>query len=173
MFRRVVVPLDGSLLSEAILPYVRVLADSGPVEVELVAVATPPQDFGLRERGGPYVGQLPGAEAERLREYLQTVAARLTDAGLQVRTHVCTGEPAAEIVRRAQAVGADLIAMSTHGRTGLARLLHGSVAAAVLRDAGRPLLLLRPSAEAFAAQQGGTAAATAPAHGGGASAAAN
>jgi nucleotide-binding universal stress UspA family protein len=173
MFRRVVVPLDGSPLSEAILPCVRALANGSPLEVELVAVATPPHDLGLRERGGPYVGQLPGAEAERLREYLQTMAARLTDAGLHVRTHVFIGEPAAEIVRHAQAVGADLIAMSTHGRTGLARLLHGSVAAAVLRDAGRPLLLLRPSAEAFAAQQGAAGSAAAPAHGGDAPAPAN
>ena len=71
------------------------------------------------------------------------VPVELRNRGVRVRAQVRRGEPADEIVSAASEAGADLIAMSTHGRSGLGRLLFGSVAAAVLRQADIPVFLLR------------------------------
>jgi nucleotide-binding universal stress UspA family protein len=70
-------------------------------------------------------------------------ALHLPDAGVEVEYRVAEGEPATEIIRLARDVGANLIVMGTHGRTGLGRLLLGSVAEAVLRRAPCPVLTLR------------------------------
>jgi nucleotide-binding universal stress UspA family protein len=98
-------------------------------------------------------GQLVAGDVGRAEAYLHERVQRLAADGVQARTVVRVGEAAAEIARTADDEQADLIAMSTHGRAGLDHLLHGSVAESVLRMAGRPLLLLRPSSEAFARQQ--------------------
>jgi nucleotide-binding universal stress UspA family protein len=171
MFRRVLVPLDGSGLADTILPHVCQLAADTALEVLLLAVVPPPSALQLAEslhgtidKYGYAVPQLDGMAAEqeqqlvagdvgRAEAYLHARVQRLAADGLQARTAVRIGEAAAEIARTAEAEQADLIAMSTHGRAGLDHLLHGSVAESVLRTAGRPLLLLRPSPEAFARQQ--------------------
>jgi nucleotide-binding universal stress UspA family protein len=76
-------------------------------------------------------------------EYLAPLAVELRNKGVRVETRVRRGQPADEIIAAARATGADLIAMSTHGRSGLGRLVFGSVAEAVLRQAGIPVFLLR------------------------------
>jgi nucleotide-binding universal stress UspA family protein len=171
MFRRVVVPLDGSALADTILPHVRQLAADTALEVLLLAVVPPPSTFQLAEslhetvdKYGYAVPQLDAMAAEqeqqlvagdvgRAEGYLHERVQRLAADGLQARTAVRIGEAAAEIVRAADAEQADLIAMSTHGRAGLDHLLHGSVAEAVLRTAGRPVLVFRPGPEVFARQK--------------------
>jgi nucleotide-binding universal stress UspA family protein len=75
--------------------------------------------------------------------YLEKVAAELAAKGVRVRTQVRLGNPAAEIVRAARDLGADLVAMTTGGRGGLGRMLLGSVAETVLRTADVPLFLFR------------------------------
>jgi len=82
-------------------------------------------------------------DEEDAAEYLDKVAHRPDLAGIPVQTEVVRGTPAMEIVRKAKAGDADLIAMSTHGRSGLGRLMFGSVADQVLREAGMPILLIR------------------------------
>jgi nucleotide-binding universal stress UspA family protein len=77
------------------------------------------------------------------RAYLKRHADDLSASGLAVRTAVRTGDPAAEIIRGAREYQADLIAMTTHGRSGLSRLIFGSVAEAVLRRASVPVFLTR------------------------------
>jgi Ala-tRNA(Pro) deacylase len=159
MFRRIVVPLDGSPLAETILPHVRRLAADSSLEVLLLAVAPlpPPTQMAgrLRERAeqreepGVYLDQIVADEEHELGRYLTEQARQLTTGGVSVRTRVCVGDPAPEIVRCAREEQADAVAMSTHGRTGLDRLLHGSVAEAVLRTASLPVLLFRPEASAL------------------------
>ena len=165
MLRQIVVPLDGSPLAETILPHVRRLADGTSLAIVLLGVATLPSEV----RGALAVHPslrygAAGAELERrldveeaaVRAYLDEQASALAADGLAVETEVRRtrgGDPAREIIRVAEERQADAIAMSTHGRTGLDHLLHGSVAGTVLRDSGRPLLLLRPPAEAFTRQQ--------------------
>jgi nucleotide-binding universal stress UspA family protein len=83
------------------------------------------------------------AEAEAAQTYLAGVASRLRAGGLQVDHEHPDGPPAEIIVQRARELGAELIALTTHGRTGLGRVVLGSVAESVLRRAPCPLLLLR------------------------------
>jgi nucleotide-binding universal stress UspA family protein len=142
-YHRVLVPLDGSPLAEAVLPFMSRLARPLGLEIALLRVVpmVTPQ---IVEGGGR---QIILDQGERLREeaeaYLRGVAARLVADGFRVTTTVRTGEAAPEIVAGARECQADLIGMMTHGRTGLGRLLFGSVAEAVLRHAAVPVFVVR------------------------------
>ena len=85
------------------------------------------------------------ARLNEAREYLAPVAADLRRQGVRVTTDARHGEPVTEIVAAARETGADIIAMTTHGRSGFSRLLFGSVAEAVLRQAEMPVLMMRPT----------------------------
>jgi nucleotide-binding universal stress UspA family protein len=85
-------------------------------------------------------------------EYLAPVAVELRKKGVRVRTQVRRGQPSEEIVLAAHEIGADLIAMTTHGRSGLGRLLFGSVAEAVLRESRLPVFLMRVTEAQVAAR---------------------
>jgi nucleotide-binding universal stress UspA family protein len=167
MFRRIVVPLDGSPLAEAVLPDVCTLAAGAAAEVLLLSVVPLPSVFALAEelqeqsfRGdlaadpdqvvSTVEHEMTAPEEARRQRYLDDRADRLAAAGLSVRTLVRVGDAATAIVRCARDEQADAIAMSTHGRGGLDRLLHGSVAETVLGTAGLPVLLVRPAPEDFA-----------------------
>ena len=145
----VVVPLDGTPLSESILD--RVLALYRPLEVafDLVSVvnlpvlATPPA-LGAAARHG-----LIEAETAAAEEYLRSVAERLRAQGLSVETKVLFDEQVFHaIVEHAEACHAGLVAIATRGRTGARRMMFGSVADKVLRSAGRPVLIWNPMADA-------------------------
>lgn len=85
------------------------------------------------------------AQMERLaKEYLQQVRAQLAAAGLTAHARVARGDPATEVLTAARDVQARLIVMATHGRSGLARGVPGSVAAKALSAASIPVLLVRP-----------------------------
>lgn len=164
MYKRILVTLDRSSASEAILPQVESMADLGETEVVLLTVAEVPQSTG--EAPHPLVvgGAIaPGAVIEvppartfedkgqalertrqELGDYLQGKAAALGEKGLHVETDVAFGDPAEEILAAAKAREADLIMMATHGRTGLAQAVFGSVASGVLRSGVAPVLLVRP-----------------------------
>src|SRR5262245_59783744 len=133
MYKRVLVTLDGSPLAEAILPFITEIAGPLDMEVVLLEVLAP-----LPVGGEDVEWRL--AEA---REYLSPLAAELTASGVRTRIEVRHGHPVEEIVGCAQALGADLIAMTTHGRSGLGRVLFGSVAGAVLRQADVHVFLMR------------------------------
>jgi nucleotide-binding universal stress UspA family protein len=142
VYKRVLVTLDGSPVAEAILPFITQIA--GPLDIEVVllrvVVPVPPQAV----EGTRHV-TIEDVE-ERLaeaREYLMRQAAELTARGVRVRTEVRRGDPVPEIAAAAAQVGADLIAMTTHGRSGLGRVLFGSVAEAVLRQVEVPVFVMR------------------------------
>ncbi len=84
-----------------------------------------------------------GEQRAKAEQYLERIRARLKRRRIAARTVVRAGDPAAIIVDRARAEGVDLIALTTHGRTGLRRLLMGSVAEAVLRKSSVPVVLAR------------------------------
>jgi nucleotide-binding universal stress UspA family protein len=157
MSRRIVVPLDGSPLAEAILPEVQRLAANTPLEVVLLAVGPMPETIEERDGHVAYIDNILAEQEQDLRAYLHTPAHWLTSYRIPVETRVRFGEPAAEIVRCAEDEEADAIAMCTHGRTGLDRLVHGSVAGTVLRSTRLPIMLLRPTDGAFAGQRAGEA----------------
>lgn len=155
MFARILVPLDGSSLAEGILPEVAELARLHGAEVMLLRVAL--------------AHTCPGGEAseaqvhavEEAEGHLAEVERRLVALGITVSRGVRCGDATEEILDHARARHADLIAMSTHGRRGIVRLMLGSVAEAVLRASPVPVLLLR--AKASALSPAGAVASGAPA----------
>ena len=142
MYKRVVVPLDGSELAEGILPIASQIAGPLDLEVVLVRVLQPIAPI-VDETARPIVVDDLESRRARAREYLVSMGVELTARGLRVQSQVRVGDPAAEVVAAAHEVDADLIAMTTHGRSGLGRLLFGSVAEAVLRRSEVPVLLIR------------------------------
>ena len=159
MYDRILVPLDGSDLAEQVLPHVELLAEKLGSTVILLRATLAPGTLifgttaGAEPVAGPVVDPTPVVEAERREAavYLETVAERLRRKGLSVEYARAEG-PADEVVaERARGLSADLVAMTTHGRGGLGRLVFGSVADAVLRNAPCPILLVRAS-EASAPQ---------------------
>jgi len=147
MYERVLVPLDGSEIAEAILPFAEKLA--GPVDAEamLVRVVEPLSAGEAFAAGGVVAPDTLFLRQLEAKEYLARVERRLANKGIRVKTDLRNGTPAAEIVAAATSWGADLIAMATHGRGGLGRLLFGSVAEAVLRAAPMPVLMIRTTAK--------------------------
>jgi nucleotide-binding universal stress UspA family protein len=141
--RRVLVPLDGSPLAEAVLPFVASLARPLGLEITLLRVipTLPPR---VIEGATPRMVVNPVEQLTReADDYLTGVADRVRVQGLNVVVAVRRGDAVAEIVQGAREGKADLIAMTTHGRTGLGRLLFGSTADGVLRRAEVPVLLVR------------------------------
>ncbi len=137
----ILVPVDGSPGSEAVLAAVGELARAHGARVRFLKVMSPVKAVASDERVVAFADQ----ESERLeleaRAYLKGLAGRLP--GVAVAEAVRFGEPAAEIVEEAEAAGADLIAMASRRREGFRRLVRRSVAAQVERKTTIPLLLVR------------------------------
>jgi nucleotide-binding universal stress UspA family protein len=125
MYRTILVPLDGSPLGERALPYAAAVARATGDRLRLLRVVQ---------------GRADAEAAAGAAAYLQDMAARLARPG--TGTGVLASDPAAEILREARRAEAGLVALSTHGRSGLGRWLYGSVADAVVRHAPVPVLLV-------------------------------
>ena len=137
MFKKILVPLDGSKLAEGINPRVEWLAKIHDGEVTLLRVALAHMIPGT----DPVEHQVKVIrDAE---EYLAKVETNLKGVGVRVNSVVRYGHDAQEIVDHARDRGFDLIAMSTHGRTGLAQFVLGSVASKVIHTSTVPILLCR------------------------------
>lgn len=130
MFRRILVPVDGSVHSEYAVPYAIDLATAVDAEVVVCRVI-----FSRTVTSA-------SADERSAEHYVSTVAQRFRDAGIVTRTQVRRGDPAMEIGRTAVDWEADAIVMATRGRRRLAKLMLGSVADAVVRDCRLPVLLL-------------------------------
>jgi len=142
--RRILVPLDGSEIAEQVLPAVSSLARAADAEVLLLRVAIEqPVTMVAGDWSFPPVESGFAEEEQEAQAYLEGVAFSLREKGIQVSTATDIGPVAGIIIDYAQANHIDLIAMCTHGRTGLARWAFGSVADKVLRAGSTPLLLVR------------------------------
>jgi len=142
MYTRILVALDGSQLSECILPYARSFAKAFNIPVELLEVIEPDTLMpSVVAQHGRYHDVMT-AEREKRSAYLKEVAT-LFSGSLPVDCNVKIGKPAEIIVDTAAAHAGTLIAMATHGRSGVKRWLLGSVADKVLHAAANHLLLVR------------------------------
>lgn len=135
---RVLVPLDGSNLAEAVVDPILSLARIGAAEVLLLRV--------VEKLGSRYGWDLLGSRLGEARGYLDRVTQALRQDGINVSDRVVVGAPAPTIAATAREQDADLIAMATHGRGGLARLVMGSVTTGTLQRSNRPVLVVRPAA---------------------------
>lgn len=154
----ILVPLDGSAYGEASLPHaVAITRGRGGLIVLLRVVSPPVGYYPDPVLGQPYVSEvaekLLKGEEQEAKNYLDMVAERLRAQGVRVQPTVHIGWPTDSILDEVRSVGADLIVMATHGRTGVGDLLLGSVALDVVRRSGLPLLLVRPDALQSQAQK--------------------
>ena len=136
MLRRLVVPLDGSELAERALPYATCLAEAGNGQVVLVRVALAPPPSGF-DWEAQQVAAVHVAE-----QYLAKVAEELSPR-VPTETRVPYGNAAAQIIETVRESEADGVVMASHGRTGLAHLVYGSVAEAVLAGSPVPVFLVQ------------------------------
>ena len=150
MFKHILVPLDGSKVGEAALPVIDKLCDklaSGTkVEITLLGVITLLRHWVVvGEASAPvsYTEDELSLIKQRVMDYLKTTAELVTCKGVVVNTVVRSGNAAEEILKGAEELKADLIAMSTHGRSGLRRLAFGSITDKVLHGTGIPVLMVR------------------------------
>jgi len=153
MYSKVLVPLDMSERAEKILPHVEALGGIMMGGVILLHVIEPPAFVAsaaasVRGPGSPPIA--PQAYVELIEEarelaegYLSRIRALLMTQEIDAETILETGSPSERIVHTAEQHDVDLIALTSHGRTGLSRVFFGSVAAAVLHRSEIPLLLVR------------------------------
>ncbi len=151
MFKKVLVCLDGSALAEQILPYIAGDSRSFKKIVLLKVIATPGVDIPI---GVP--GETPGPlqtksmlehakkELEETPDYLESKAQPLREMGIDVECVVLQGTPTRTIIEYAHDNNFGLIAIATHGHSGLRHITLGSTAEYVLKHAGLPLLMVTP-----------------------------
>jgi len=152
MGEKIVVPLDGSKIGEAALPYVEDLVSklSPEVKVEVVLLQVLSRLTRTVTAGEAAALQVPYTEEElkqyekKATDYLNKIGESLRSKGATVTAEVLIGDASQEIVKTAEEINANLIAMATHGRSGLSRWAFGSVTDKVLRREGRiPIVMVR------------------------------
>ena len=149
MYKKIMVPLDGSKLAESVLPHVEAIAKgTNAEEVILVSVTErvlgyrPFTDYGQRMEE-KLVPEAVGKMEKQAQKYLDRVAKGFEAKGIKTETLVLLGDPAEEITLNAKHYGVDLIIMASHGRSGISRWTHGSVADKVFRASSVPVLMIR------------------------------
>ena len=154
MFKHMLVALDGSRFAErALQPALQIALRFESRVTFLRVVATEPQAVvmgpGINMGALDMMGQAYEHEMEESEGYLDSIRRQWSGLGIPVRLEVTRGDPTTMIVDTAAAVDADLIVMTTHGRSGLSRLIYGSVAEGVLRSSPIPVLLIpvKPSGD--------------------------
>lgn len=137
MMKRVLVPLDGSPLAEAVLDPVVQLVKATQGSILLFHAVTPAEWFGMSAE------EIVNRERKHSAGYLARLAERLGQQGIGIEERIVTGEPSRAIATTAGKEQVDLIAMSTHGRSGVREWALGSVAERVLRSTLIPVLAFR------------------------------
>ena len=150
MFERILVPLDGSKVGEAAIPVIKRLltkrASGSKVDIHLLAVITLLRHWVVvGEASAPvsYTEDELALIKGRVQSYLETTAESIDGSGVTVKCMVTSGNAAEEILKAAGDLDVELIAMSTHGRSGLRRMAFGSITDKVLRGANVPVLMVR------------------------------
>ena len=140
MFTHILVPLDGSTLAECVLPHVKAIAPVAKARVTLVHILEHPNNRNGSPPIDPLGWHMQKQEAQR---YLEEKTEQLQKDGLDVGHIILEGKSAEGIIEYAHSNGVDLIALSTHGRTGLSGWNVSSVVQKVLLRAYRSILLVR------------------------------
>ena len=154
MYQRILVPLDGSKVGEAALPYIEDLVSKLrkdiKVEVTLFQVVSSLTHYVVAGEASvpvPYTDKEMEELKKRALDYLEKTGEALRSKGATVKTKVSTGNAAEEIIQATEEIKADLIAMSTHGRSGISRWTFGSITNRVLRAGVVPILTVKAPKE--------------------------
>ena len=144
MYHSILVPLDGSKRAEAILPHVENLAQRYNAKVLFLQVVEPASVVVGPEADYTVMHHQELPERTKQAEvYLATRQGEFQEKGIEAQTRVVYGPVVEAIIDTAESEDADLVAIASHGRSGLSRVFYGSVAAGVLHCIDRPLLLIR------------------------------
>lgn len=144
MYRTILVPLDGSKRAEAILPHLEELARRYEARLIFLQVIEPgllvgsPEIVDMRQYEAVF-----GEKSKQAKIYLDGVKGEFREKGIEAHTLTAQGPVVEAIINAAQRENADLIAIASHGRSGISRFFYGSIAAGVLHRIDRPLLLIR------------------------------
>jgi nucleotide-binding universal stress UspA family protein len=141
MFKKVIVPLDGSILAEKTLPFVKSLAKEGCVEEVVLLNVVEIPIMGISESFN--ISPLMNAQFKSAQKYLAGIETQLSSEGIKVKAEILEGTAAKCIVEYAQNNAVDLIVIGTHGYTGMKELVFGSVALRVLHDSHVPVMLIK------------------------------
>lgn len=150
--RKVLIPLDGSKLGESVVSLVQTfISQFGDEQSEIILLSVC-EPSPVQSGYSVVVSEAAQAAAVKAfkheleaKQYLYELAGLVRNDGFNVSTEIVTGDPAEKIIEKARKNRVNLIAMATHGRSGITRMAYGSVAEAVIYRTKTPILLIRPS----------------------------
>jgi nucleotide-binding universal stress UspA family protein len=147
MYKKMLIPIDGSMRSEVVVPHAAATAKALGCKVRLLTVVDLTKKNGNGSQSDSASDDAASldwieGEIEQAENCLRPVAERFSDQGLRAEMEVRFGSPGEEIIKAATEYGSDIIAMATRSRRGLVRLMFGSVADEVLRESHVPVLLI-------------------------------
>lgn len=148
--RKILLPLDGSFFSEMAIPYAEEMARGTGADIVLLAVSESPEvpsdrSPAIEPSWEEYRDALAVETQQQARAYLNRVKSEMESRGVNATLHIVSGGVAESICDFAGCEDIDLITMATHGRTGVSRLVFGSVARRIADESCQPVLLVRPS----------------------------
>lgn len=143
MYKKILVPLDGSKRAEMILPHVENLASMYQSTVFLLTALEYNFSLGIESAFIKPVEKEFDLQQEKAESYLNKIAGRLTSKKIATKTQLTSCGAISSIIEAAKTYNVDLIAMASHGRGALTRVFYGSVASGVLNRVDRPLLIVR------------------------------
>jgi nucleotide-binding universal stress UspA family protein len=145
MYKKILVPLDGSALAECVIPHIESIAKPWKSDVELISVVEPIE---IPTRGkialdDEDLKQINNELKQETHKYLLNVARRLENAGISAESIIIVGKTAESLIEYANDNDVDLIIMATHGRSGISKWFWGSITEKVLRAVNIPVLLIK------------------------------
>jgi nucleotide-binding universal stress UspA family protein len=143
MYKKILVPLDGSKRAERILPHVEKLAHDNDAMVVFLTVFSTPRVFGYDDLQYAHFQKEIETSMQETEQYLKGIRGEFQAKGIEACHRVVMGPVVKEILDAAQRENVDLVAMCSHGRGGLTRLFYGSVASGILNRIDRALLIIR------------------------------
>lgn len=146
MYRKIMVPLDGSALAECVLPHVEAMANGFPVkELILLRIVEPERIYSVSDSPiDPNLASARESEGKKIAEdYLAEITGRIDTPGLEITSKALVGRVAESLIDYCVADGVDLIIIATHGWSGVTRWVRGSVADKILRSSKIPVLMIR------------------------------
>lgn len=146
MYKKILVPLDGSKLAECALPEVKKLVEGGLIGEVIIlnVIETDLMGIPTTHTGIIDMKAINKDQSDKSQKYLEKIRSELSWEGIKVKKESLEGTPAKTIVNYAEANDVDLIVIATHGYTGMKKMMFGSVALRVLHDSSVPVLLIRP-----------------------------
>lgn len=145
MYKKIMVPLDGSPIAECVIPHIEAIAKACGSNVELISVVEPTEipTRGKIALSDEDLKQIDNEVKKETHKYLDGISQRLNRSGVKANPVILVGKPGDSLIEYTQNNDVDMLIMATHGRSGLTKFFWGSVAEKVLRAVNVPVLLVK------------------------------